>query len=131
MVDFHRNHARHVRAFAELLIVLRREFDSDLDLVLLLAVIAERHYARCEEETRPVVDEPDAAPNRYVINTHSVSLYAAIPRETVRRKIRTLVGRGWVMADEGGHLRPTARAEADLCAATEATSRYLATVASL
>lgn len=117
----------HVRAFSELLIKLRRELGNDLDLVLIMAVIAERHYARA---TQP--DASDSAIRASTgtqkipgINTHSVALYAEIPRETVRRKVAKLVDRGWVQCDGQGNLTPAPQAASDLARGTTATLKYL------
>lgn len=115
----------HVRAFSELLIRLRADMGNDLDQTLILAVIAERHYA-----ARGMKDAPGAAaaPGRCAINAHSVALYAGIPRETARRKIAKLVRKGWVDCDAAGNLSPTAKAAEDLANATAASVSYLGNV---
>ncbi len=117
----------HVRAFSQLLITLRAELSNDLDLVLILAVISERYYARAAQADCPPPGTSDAAStNRALgINTLSVALYAAIPRETARRKIGTLVDKGWVKCDARGNLSPTEQAAGDLAKATAATLSYL------
>lgn len=117
----------HVRAFSELLIRLRSALGNDLDKVLILSVIAERHYAATEalpaENDCPA--EQAAARERYRINALSVAQYAGIPRETARRKIAALVGKGWVACDASGNLSPTPRAADDLAGGTAATLTYL------
>lgn len=120
----------HVRAFSRLLVRLRSELGNDLDLVLILSVIAERHYAVIEAMSDPGAPgaDPAAARGRCAINAHSVALYAGIPRETARRKIAALIDRGWVERDAAGALFPTARAAGDLADATAATARYLRAV---
>lgn len=123
-------YSAHVRAFSELLIRLRSELGNDLDKVLILAVIAERHYAAIEAlkgPDAPAVD-PAAARERCGINALSVALYAGIPRETVRRKITALVEKGWVACDPSGNLSPTARAAQDLAEGTAATLKYIRSV---
>lgn len=105
-------YSTHACAFSELLIRHRSELGNDLDNVLILAVIAERHYAAIR-----TLEDPDAsaaalpkACNQWGINALSVVLYAGIPRETARRKIAALVEKGWVESDASGSLSPTARA---------------------
>lgn len=107
-----------MRAFSDLLIKLRRELSNDLDLVLIMAVVAERHYAA-------------ASPNaiRSGINAHSVALYADMPRETVRRKVAKLIDRGWLTSDDHGTLRPAPLAASDLAHGTTATLKYLDAIA--
>ena len=123
-------YAAHVRAFSELLIRLRSELGNDLDKALILAVIAERHYAAIEALKDPDVpaSDPAAARERCGINAHSVALYAGIPRETARRKIAALVEKGWVACDASGNLSPTAQAAGDLADGTAATVKYIRSV---
>ncbi len=120
----------HVRAFSELLIKLRAELGNDLDLVLIMAVIAERHYAGFPQPKAPT--SASAAPAGTLptpaINTHSVALYAEIPRETVRRKVAKLVEKGWVTCDGQGNLTPAPQAASDLAKGTAATLKYLGAI---
>lgn len=123
-------YSTHVRAFSELLIRLRSELGKDLDKVLILAVIAERHYTamRTREATVVPPADPATARKRCGINALSVALYSGIPRETARRKIAALVEKGWVECDASGSLSPTARAANDLAGATAATLKYIHSV---
>lgn len=121
--------ATHVREFSQLLILLRAQLGNDLDMVLILAVIAERHYAAIQaagiaDPQRGASRDRDAAR----INALSVSLYTEIPRETVRRKIAMLVDKGWVACDARGNLSPTAQAASELAKGTAATLDYLGAV---
>lgn len=109
----------HVRAFAELMIQLHREFDRDLDMVVILAVIAERHYANLMQ---------DGMGPGVAINTLSVAQYTGIPRETVRRKVGALVTKGWVGCDARGRLAPMPQAALDLKKGTDASLVYLEAV---
>lgn len=120
-------YAIHVSAFSELLIRLRSALGNDLDKVLILAVIAERHYAavRAAEDSDPAAATAEAGRGRYRINALSVAQYAGIPRETARRKIAVLVEKGWVTCDATGHLAPTTRAAEDLADGTAATLKYI------
>lgn len=117
----------HVRAFSELLIKLRAELGNDLDLVLIMAVIAERHYAglTVASGSNSASNIPAPASRASNINTHSVALYAEIPRETVRRKVAKLVEKGWVTCDGQGNLTPAPQAASDLAKGTTATLKYL------
>ncbi len=123
-------YSTHVRAFSELLIRLRSELGNDLDNVLILAVIAERHYAaiRALEDPDAPAATPATARKQSGINALSMALYAGIPRETARRKIAALVEKGWVESDASGSLSPTARAAEDLVDGTAATLKYIRSV---
>ena len=122
--------AAHVEHFTELLIVLRRHFDGDLDRMLVMAIIGLRTMpARVVEEvsyrdfkTKPVVKDPGP------INVQSIADTSGIPRETVRRKVQALEEAGLVERHDGGHLVVSGQARAILSPATEATMRYLVAV---
>ncbi|WP_405225813.1 winged helix-turn-helix transcriptional regulator [Lentisalinibacter sediminis] len=117
----------HNRGFTALLIECRRCFDGDMDQLLILSVIGDRtlgmnrakglNYADFLEGKRAV-----GIPQR--INTQSVADSTGIPRETVRRKIRRLIERGWVKKNEDGTLEVTESAAVDLAPATQATFDY-------
>lgn len=117
----------HNRGFTALLIECRRCFDGDMDQLLILSVIGDRtlgtarakglNYADFLEGKRAV-----GIPRR--INTQSVADSTGIPRETVRRKIRRLIERGWVQKNEDGTLEVTESAAVDLASATQATFDY-------
>lgn len=121
----------HVRAFSELLIVLRRELDNDLDKGVIMAIVAERHYEAMRTNPQLEAPLPDSPPSEPCIrsggvNTYSLSLYSDIPRETVRRKVKELIAKGWLAVDRRGNLSPTGIAARDLQKATEATQKYMA-----
>lgn len=131
---FARIHPIHVTAFSKLLLVLRREFDGDIDRMLILSVISERYHAQSD---RPELDSIDldrfsiSVPqevDRPTVNVQSVADYSGIPRETVRRKVAALLERGWVRRDGNGDLHPTAKAASELRTATEATFAYIRTL---
>ncbi len=122
----------HVAAFTRLLTQLRTWFDGDLDLLLVLAVIADRtredRWADELLDYRDLIhgtgeDEPQSP-----INIQSVSDYTRIPRETVRRKVTTLVAKGWVMRREDGSLAVRKDAASALEGATRDTIAYLSTL---
>jgi len=126
---FSRIYPVHVAAFARLMIALRRNFDGDLDLMLVLTVIGDRWHHRLLSPWDPREDRRGAAPirdaDRARINTNSVAAYTGIPRETVRRKVAQLVERGWVARGPYGDLRPTDRCARDLEPATAAAMAYI------
>jgi DNA-binding MarR family transcriptional regulator len=122
----------HVEAFVRLMTTLRRAFDGDLDLMLILAVIGERKLARRVAPDAVTLERFGATdiaePDSVAANPHSIAAFTGIPRETVRRKVATLIERGWVERDGNGDLRPTRRAAVELAEGTEATMRYLRAV---
>jgi DNA-binding MarR family transcriptional regulator len=121
----------HNDAFCELLVKLRREFNGDLDRMLVLAIIGSRHLAR-DRITHLSYDQivsgkkPEKAP--YPINVQSIADYSGIPRETVRRKVRDLEQLGWIEKSDKGHLTIGQRAVQDLAPTTAATLQYIATL---
>lgn len=124
----------HLSSFNKLLIQLRKTFDGDLDLMLVLAVIGDR--------TRPDAWQPEPVSYRQItrrkgeehlqvpINIQSVADYAMIPRETVRRKVQVLQEKGWVERDEEGRLTISPSAAADLEQSTTHSIQYLAAISS-
>ena len=122
------SYSTHVRAFSELLIKLRAELGNDLDQVLILAVVAERHYSAAETAVEKSGKSKTGVGG---INAHSVALYTDIPRETVRRKIKMLVEKGWLDCDARGNLTPTAQSARDLRNGTAATQDYIRAITRL
>lgn len=130
--NFGKMHALHVAALARHLIACRRVCDGDLDLFLVLTIIGERtfsarnapaamsHDAFLSGTVRDV--EPEA------INLQSIADYSGIPRETVRRKIETLIEKGWVERDSRRFVTATDQANASLRDLTASTLRYLGEV---
>ena len=120
----------HLSAFTKLLVQLRAEFDGDLDLMLVLSVIADR--------TRPEEWTPELLTYRQLtrgngddhmqdpINLQSVADYSGIPRETVRRTVAILEAKGWVSRDARGLLMIGRKSAGDLEAATMHSVAYLA-----
>jgi len=107
----------------------RQACDGDLDLFLVLAIIGERTFsvrnvpdAMSQEEffTGTVSDVEPLA-----INLQSIADYSGIPRETVRRKIETLIEKGWVTRDSRKFVTATDKANEGLRGLTEGTLRYL------
>jgi hypothetical protein len=124
---FARVYPAHVSGMCTLLIRLRATFGGDLDLALIMSVIGERHLARRRD---PAGLTPETLGYSRVaegpsINTLSLAEYTGVPRETARRKVALLIGRGWVTSDGHGNLAPTLRAARELAPATAAAVAYL------
>ena len=90
---------------------LYREFDGDLALPIVLGEIAHHNIAGFYSAQGPL---PLTAPTQWFepisyarltpCNAFSLSAATGIPRETVRRKIATLVKRGWVKRNAKGEV---------------------------
>ncbi|MEX3314125.1 hypothetical protein [Sulfitobacter sp. PS-8MA] len=125
--DFAQAFPAHVGALVRLLTVLRREFDGDLDLLLICAIVGERHFARRIDPATPTYKTLGATPVTKTpsVNAYSIAQYSGIPRETVRRKVSRLVDNGWLRVDGKGNFSPTAKAAEDLMHGTQETVRFL------
>lgn len=113
--------------------MLRKEFDGDLDLLLIFAVIGERHFVRKVNPDSPTYKtlgstKVTQSPS---VNAYSIAQCTDIPRETVRRKVGHLTTRGWVTCDTKGNLSPTQKAAQDLSIGTDETVRFINTVSAL
>ena len=118
----------HVEELCELLIVLRKQFFGDLDLMLILAIIGSRTLPARQSTAMSYTEfmDPDKeVVQRQPINIQSVAECSGIARETVRRKILKLESLGLVLRDESGMLSVTAKAATNLSASTEASLQYL------
>jgi hypothetical protein len=88
----------------EHLIRVNRAFDGDLTAAIVLGVIAHYNYRRFYDEVaagavegfHALVARGAHMPYLRPCNAMSVSASTGIPRETVRRKIRWLIEKGWV-----------------------------------
>lgn len=92
----------HNVSFAKLLIELRKLFDGDLDQMLILAVLA--GGAGSENSRKTLLQQPDLRPFQPT-NTHSIAEISGIPRESVRRKLKLLEGKGLIEQNEDGSWR--------------------------
>lgn len=127
--NFGRVHARHVAALTRHLIACRDVCDGDLDLFLVLTIIGERCFtpaqapddmSHAEFLARPVTSVQPVA-----INVQSIADFSGIPRETVRRKIETLITKGWIQRDARRFITVTDQAKDNLSGLTESALRYL------
>jgi len=118
----------HNHGFTSLLVLCRELCDGDLDQVLILSAIGTRtlmnrrtaglSYTEFRKGHRP------AGVSRH-INLQSIADGTGIPRETVRRKINSLIERGWVRKNRDNTIEVTPKAVTDLAPATQATFDYL------
>jgi hypothetical protein len=92
------------RFFTEHLIRVYKAFDGDLTAAIVLGTIGQYNYRRYYDEIGK--DAPEGWQSLIARGAHldyarpcnamSVSQSTGIPRETVRRKIRQLIARGWL-----------------------------------
>lgn len=88
----------------EHLVRLYEAFDGDLTAAIVLGTIGQHNYRRYYEQAgasaakgfSSIVENGEHVAHARPCNTLSVSQSTGIPRETVRRKIRKLVDKGWV-----------------------------------
>lgn len=127
--EFGKLHALHVAAFTRHLVACREALDGDLDLFLVLTIIGERCFAVRNVPAGMTEAQFHASSVSTVepvaINLQSIADFSGIPRETVRRKVATLVARGWVRRGPDGLLAVTDQAKDNLLPLTESSTRYL------
>lgn len=122
----------HVEGFTRLLILLRQQFEGDLDMLLVMAVIGEatlpKHLLPNDFSYGELLKGKGELVNKQDINTQSIAAFSGIPRETVRRKLERLAEKGWIERNSNGGWTATRKGSQDLQQATEATLDYLASV---
>lgn len=116
----------HNASFARLLVALRRQFDGDLDAMLVLLVVS-LGTSRADWQQSLLGDWSPGA-RLTSTNTQSIAEATGIPRESVRRKLEGLRAKGWVARHESGYWAPTHRAAEDLRPATFESIAYLRSV---
>jgi hypothetical protein len=100
------------RFLTEHLIRVHAEFEGDLTAALVLGTIGQhyiqRFYDECARDSAAgldrLVDGGEHLSRVRACNAMSVSAATGIPRETVRRKVRWLVRKGWVAVGTRGQL---------------------------
>jgi hypothetical protein len=117
----------HRVAFARLLLTLRRDFEGDLDAMLVLLTLSLGTDRTGWAES--LFEKFDSVPQTRLTNTQSIALASGIPRETVRRKLEAMQGRGWIVRDEKGNWTPTPGASEDLRASSQETLNYIRAIA--
>jgi len=97
--------------FLRYLNLLYREFEGDLVLPMVLGEIAHhnifRFYSRMGssiEVHEQLLTHPESKQHLEPTNAFSISHATGIPRETVRRKIKKLEKKGWIVKNERGEL---------------------------
>ena len=113
-------------AFARLLVTMRRDFDGDLDAMLVLLTLS----LGTDRENWALVlfGELEGSPQLRLTNTQSIALASGIPRETVRRKLEAMETRGWITRDAKGNWTPTNRATQDLRSSSQETIAFIRAV---
>lgn len=133
--NFGRIWPRHVLHLTRFLIACRQNFEGDIDLFLVLCVIGERSFSHAKVRTDLKYDEWNAQTSILVepedINVQSIADFSGIPRETVRRKLRILLEKGWVERDAQGYVRAAMKAKTDLEPLTLASLQYLSQMKSV
>lgn len=123
----------HVETLTWFLIECRRHFGGDLDRFLVLCVVGDRSLSRGRTRPDLTYAEFEAGEAGLImpepLNARSISDYSGIPRETVRRKVQELMDLGWVERDDSGYLRATTKVRTDLAPLTEASFKYIVTMA--
>ncbi len=119
MVDRSRMRERHRELsyltgqfMTEHLIRVHRLFEGDLTAAIVLATVAQRNVQRYYDEVGrhapqgfdSLVAADEHLPHLRPCNALSVSAATGIPRETVRRKVRWLVEKGWLSIGVRGQL---------------------------
>lgn len=98
---FAANYARaqyhFVQFFTEHLVDATRTFGGDLQQVVILAVMGQRHIAASIAPGQPTQQPPSRS-----ANTTRIADVTGLPRETVRRKLLRLKACGWVRQTGNG-----------------------------
>jgi CRP-like cAMP-binding protein len=114
-----------IAALARFFIECRRNFGGDIDLLLMLCVIDEPNLSshRVSPGLNCEAWHSSSVLGMSVEKTtiQSVAALCGIPRETFRRKLNTLIARGWVTRDERGFITATDRAKSDLNSLTRSS----------
>ena len=114
-------------AFARLLVILRRDFDGDLDAMLVLLTLS--LGTDREGWAQALLENHQVSTQKRLTNTQSIALASGIPRETVRRKLEAMETRGWISRDEKGNWTPTSAASKDLRGSSQETISFIRTLA--
>jgi hypothetical protein len=91
------------------LVRLYDAFDGDLTAAIVLGEVAHHnlsaYLARATSARRTAAGDTEHVPDRsdYLpTNAFSIAQVTGIPRQTVRRKVKALVARGWLLEEKGG-----------------------------
>lgn len=122
-------HPAHVTALVRLLADLRELFEGDLEAMIILAATSISLQGDGWWDTLFAGKSLNA--EHTPTNTQSIAYATKIPRETVRRKLRWLEGKGWVARDGKGNWQPTSAAAQDLRSGSDASVTYLTSILKL
>ena len=114
-------------AFARLMVTLRRDFDGDLDAMLVLLTLS--LGTDRENWAEVLLGNFEHSAQVRLTNTQSIAAASGIPRESVRRKLETMRARGWVERDEKGNWTPCPRVATDLREGSQETIAFIRTLA--
>jgi hypothetical protein len=124
----------HVGSLTKFMIECRQAFDGDLDMFLVLAIVGDRTFSQRMADPAQNFTEFQASTQSTPpedINIRSISDFSGIPRETVRRKIALLEGKGWITRKDDGFIVATMKAKEDLEPLTVTSIKYVARMMSL
>ena len=110
-------------AFARLLVILRRDFDGDLDAMLVLLTLS--LGTDREGWAQALLENHQVSTQKRLTNTQSIALASGIPRETVRRKVVMLIERGYLHRNDEGFLYLTRNVGDDFVDMTAETVEHL------
>jgi DNA-binding transcriptional ArsR family regulator len=96
---------RFVEFFIEHLSDLSRSFRGDLQAMIVLALVGQVHLRAVRAAIGAGRDPRDLPIERLGITASRIADVTSIPRETVRRKLDGLEGRGWVLRNQDGSWR--------------------------
>jgi hypothetical protein len=112
---------RFVEFFIEHLSDVSRAFRGDLQAMIVLALIGQVQIRATRAAGEAGLDPRELPAERVSITASRIADVTGIPRETVRRKLGILEGKGWIRRNPDGSLRlvvedGAAPARADLAA---------------
>lgn len=100
------------RFLGEHLVRVYHLFEGDLSAAIVFATVAQHNVQRFYDEIArdsdagfdELVESSQHLPHMRHCNALSVSAATGVPRETVRRKVRTLEAKGWLRVGDRGEL---------------------------
>lgn len=113
------------RFFIDYLLRVHRAFDGDIEEAILLGVVAHHNFmpwvVEADGDARrleALLSQSGRELERLPINAYSIAIATGIPRETVRRKLARLVGKGWLEVKGRSEYFVTAAPEVDFASFT-------------
>jgi hypothetical protein len=96
---------RFVEFFIEHLSDVSRAFRGDLQAMMVLALVGQVHMRAARAAAEAGIDPRAIPAERLSITASRIADVTCIPRETVRRKLGLLGGKGWVQRNPDGSWR--------------------------